>query len=40
MQSLPDHTRVVTIGVPVEQVLENPEGHWGWDHSIELCGGT
>ena len=39
-ETYPDPVRVVTIGVPVDQILSNPESDKWTQYSVELCGGT
>ena len=39
-ETYPDPVRVLTIGVPVEKLTEDPTGPWGIENSVELCGGT
>lgn len=39
-ETYPDPVRVVSIGIPVETLLENPESTAGSLTSIEFCGGT
>ncbi|KAK5902699.1 hypothetical protein CesoFtcFv8_007932 [Champsocephalus esox] len=39
-ETYPDPVRVVSIGIPVEELLENPESTAGSLTSIEFCGGT
>ena len=31
---------MLSIGVPVEQVVSDPTGPWALDYSVEFCGGT
>ena len=40
IQAYPDPVRVVSIGVPIQTVLDTLQEGLGWEHSIELCGGT
>ena len=39
-EAYPDPVKVVSIGVPVDDLLANPEGNAGLEHSVEFCGGT
>ncbi|XP_058452622.1 alanine--tRNA ligase, cytoplasmic [Malaya genurostris] len=36
----PDPVRVISFGVPVEDLAANPEGTAGTETSVEFCGGT
>jgi len=36
----PDPVRVVSVGIPVEDLLQDPDGHGGLVASVEFCGGT
>ena len=40
VQVYPDPVRVLSLGVPVEQLMEDPTGLWAIQNSVELCGGT
>ncbi|UYV81217.1 AARS [Cordylochernes scorpioides] len=40
VQTYPDPVRVVSIGVPVDELLGDPEGTRGTQTSVEFCGGT
>lgn len=39
-EDYPDPVRVLSVGVPVEQLLAEPEKETNAAHSIEFCGGT
>lgn len=39
-ETYPDPVRVVSLGVPVENLLTDPEGTSGLETSVEFCGGT
>lgn len=36
----PDPVRVVSVGIPVEELEKNPEGLNGFETSVEFCGGS
>lgn len=36
----PDPVRVVSVGIPVEELEKNPDGPAGFDTSVEFCGGS
>lgn len=36
----PDPVRVVSVGVPVEELEKNPDGSYGLETSVEFCGGS
>lgn len=38
-ETYPDPTRVVSIGVPVNTLVDNASKDW-WNYSVELCGGA
>lgn len=39
-EQYPDPVRVVSVGIPVEELEKNPEGLDGFNTSIEFCGGS
>mgnify|MGYP002717784457 CR=1 FL=1 len=39
-ETYPDPVRVVSIGIPVEDLVADPNGPGGMNTSVELCGGT
>ncbi|KAG6446232.1 alanine--tRNA ligase, cytoplasmic [Manduca sexta] len=36
----PDPVRVVSVGIPVEELVKNPDGPTGYETSVEFCGGS
>ena len=40
IQVYPDPVRVVSVGVPVDDLLTDPSGATGTKYSVEFCGGT
>lgn len=39
-EAYPDPVRVVSIGVPIDTLLNNPDSDSGLETSVEFCGGT
>jgi len=40
VQVYPDPVRVVSVGIPIDQLLADPDGPGGSSTSVEFCGGT
>ena len=40
LQVYPDPVRVVSVGVPVDELLTDPDSPKGMSTSVEFCGGT
>jgi len=36
----PDPVRVISVGIPIDQLLADPNGPGGSSTSVEFCGGT
>ncbi|XP_055352983.1 alanine--tRNA ligase, cytoplasmic-like [Paramacrobiotus metropolitanus] len=39
-ETYPDPVRIISVGVPVDELLANPEAGYGFQTSVEFCGGT
>lgn len=39
-EQYPDPVRVVSVGIPVEELEKNPDGSSGYETSVEFCGGS
>ncbi|KAK9510740.1 hypothetical protein O3M35_005466 [Rhynocoris fuscipes] len=39
-EAYPDPVRIISVGVPVKELIDNPQGKGALEASVEFCGGT